>query len=271
LGEIPFVKNKSKELIVVKENSNEPICEAFKIVQSNLDFMDMEHKEGGKVILVTSINQDAGKTFVSANLGMSIATLNEKVVVVDLDLRKGTLTRRLGMGTKLAGVSNYLAGMGNNVFDSIYPFNDDGSLYILPCGTIPPNPADLLKSSRFDKMIAELKTKYDYVLLDTPPFGVVVDTQLCARMSDQAVYVVRSGFLDKRSLPDIQELYDSGKMKNMSILLNGIDINKISSYGSYGYGYGYGRKYGYGYGYAGYGYSYTQEKKKSWFRRIIGI
>jgi capsular exopolysaccharide synthesis family protein len=271
LGEIPLIKTKSKELIVVKENSTEPICEAFKIVQTNLDFMDIEHKGGGKVILVTSINQDAGKTFVSANLGMSIATLNEKVVVVDLDLRKGTLTRRLGMGTKLAGVSNYLAGMGNNVFDSIYPFNDDGSLYILPCGTIPPNPADLLKSSRFDKMIAELKTKYDYVLLDTPPFGVVVDTQLCARMSDQAVYVVRSGFLDKRSLPDIQELYDSGKMKNMSILLNGIDINKISSYGSYGYGYGYGRKYGYGYGYAGYGYSYTQEKKKSWFRRIIGI
>ena len=271
LGEIPLIKTKSKELIVVKENSTEPICEAFKIVQTNLDFMDIEHKGGGKVILVTSINQDAGKTFVSANLGMSIATLNEKVVVVDLDLRKGTLTRRLGMGTKLAGVSNYLAGMGNNVFDSIYPFNDDGSLYILPCGTIPPNPADLLKSSRFDKMIAELKTKYDYVLLDTPPFGVVVDTQLCARMADQAVYVVRSGFLDKRSLPDIQELYDSGKMKNMSILLNGIDINKISSYGSYGYGYGYGRKYGYGYGYAGYGYSYTQEKKKSWFRRIIGI
>ena len=281
LGEIPLVKTKSNELIVVKENSNEPICEAFKIVQSNLDFMDTEHKEGGKVIMVTSISPDAGKTFISANLGMSIATLNEKVIVVDLDLRKGTLTRRLGIGTKRPGVSNYLGGMEDNIFDLIHPSNENGLLDIIPSGTIPPNPADLLKSSRFDNMIAELKAKYDYVLLDTPPFGVVVDVQLCARAADQTIYVLRSGMLDKRSLPDIQELYDSGKMINMSLLLNGINVKKIASYGNYGYGYGYGygRKYGYGhgygygYGYAGYGYSYTdtKPKKKSWIRRIIGL
>jgi len=280
LGEIPLVKTKSNELIVVKENSNEPICEAFKIVQSNLDFMDTEHKEGGKVIMVTSISPDAGKTFISANLGMSIATLNEKVVVVDLDLRKGTLTRRLGIGTKRPGVSNYLGGMEDNIFDLIHPSNENGLLDIIPSGTIPPNPADLLKSSRFDNMIAELKAKYDYVLIDTPPYGVVVDVQLCARAADQTIYVLRSG-IDKRSLPDIQELYDSGKMINMSLLLNGINVKKIASYGNYGYGYGYGygRKYGYGhgygygYGYAGYGYSYTdtKPKKKSWIRRILGI
>lgn len=277
LGEIPLVKTKSNELIVVKENSNEPICEAFKIVQSNLDFMDTEHKEGGKVIMVTSISPDAGKTFISANLGMSIATLNEKVVVVDLDLRKGTLTRRLGIGTKRPGVSNYLGGMEDNIFDLIHPSNENGLLDIIPSGTIPPNPADLLKSSRFDNMIAELKAKYDYVLLDTPPYGVVVDVQLCARAADQTIYVLRSGMLDKRSLPDIQELYDSGKMNHMSLLLNGIDIKRIASYGNYGYGYGYGRYgrkygYGYGYGYAGYGYSYTDTKpKKSWIRRLFGF
>ena len=276
LGEIPLVKTKSNELIVVKENSNEPICEAFKIVQSNLDFMDTEHKEGGKVIMVTSISPDAGKTFISANLGMSIATLNEKVVVVDLDLRKGILTRRLSIGTKRPGVSNFLGGMEDNIFDLIHPSNENGLLDIIPSGTIPPNPADLLKSSRFDNMIAELKAKYDYVLLDTPPFGVVVDVQLCARAADQTIYVLRSGMLDKRSLPDIQELYDSGKMINMSLLLNGINVKKIASYGNYGYGYGYGygRKYGYGYGYgyAGYGYSYTDTKpKKSWIRRLFGF
>lgn len=278
LGEIPLVKTKSKELIVVEENSTEPICEALKIVHSNLEFMDTEHKEEGKVIMVTSISPDAGKTFISANLGMSIATLNEKVVVVDLDLRKGTLTRRLGIGTKRPGVSNYLGGMEDNIFDLIHPSNENGLLDIIPSGTIPPNPADLLKSSRFDNMIAELKAKYDYVLLDTPPFGVVVDVQLCARAADQTIYVLRSGMLDKRSLPDIQELYDSGKMNHMSLLLNGIDIKRIASYGNYGYGYGYGRYgrkygYGYGYGYAGYGYSYTdtKPKRKSWIRRILGI
>ncbi|NMB36524.1 MAG: polysaccharide biosynthesis tyrosine autokinase [Bacteroidales bacterium] len=264
LGEIPLVKTKSKELIVVEENSTEPICEALKIVHSNLEFMDTEHKGGGKVIMVTSVNQDAGKTFITANLGMSMATVKEKVVVIDLDLRKGTLTKRLGIGTKQPGVSNYLAGMEDNIFDSIHPYKESSLLDIVPCGTIPPNPADLLKSDRLDKLIAELRTKYDYVLLDTPPFGVVVDVQLCARVADQTIYVVRSGMLDKRVLPEIQELYNSGKMNNMSILLNGIDIKKIASYGTYGYGYGYGRKYGYGYGYgyAGYGYSYTQDKKR---------
>jgi len=103
----------------------------------------------------------------------------------------------------------------------------------------------------------------------------------CNCAADQTIYVLRSGMLDKRSLPDIQELYDSGKMINMSLLLNGINVKKIASYGNYGYGYGYGygRKYGYGhgygygYGYAGYGYSYTdtKPKKKSWIRRILGI
>ena len=264
LGEIPLVKTKSKELIVVEENSTEPICEALKIVHSNLEFMDTEHKGGGKVIMVTAVNQDAGKTFIAANLGMSMATVKEKVVVIDLDLRKGTLTKRLGIGTKQPGISNYLAAMEDNIFDSIHPYKESSLLDIVPCGTIPPNPADLLKSDRLDKLIAELRTKYDYVLLDTPPFGVVVDVQLCARVADQTIYVVRSGMLDKRVLPEIQELYNSGKMNNMSILLNGIDIKKIASYGTYGYGYGYGRKYGYGYGYgyAGYGYSYTQDKKR---------
>lgn len=264
LGEIPLVKTKSKELIVVEENSTEPICEALKIVHSNLEFMDTEHKGGGKVIMVTSVNQDAGKTFIAANLGMSMATVKGKVVVIDLDLRKGTLTKRLGIGTKQPGISNYLAAMEGNISELIYPSSENGLLDIVPCGTIPPNPADLLKSDRLDKLIAELRTKYDYVLLDTPPFGVVVDVQLCARVADQTIYVVRSGMLDKRVLPEIQELYNSGKMNNMSILLNGIDIKKIASYGTYGYGYGYGRKYGYGYGYgyAGYGYSYTQDKKR---------
>lgn len=277
LGEIPLVKTQSDELIVVKENSTEPISEAFKIVQTNLDFMDIDHKEGGKVIMITSINPDAGKTFISANLGTSIASVNDKVVVVDLDLRKATLTRKLQIGTKRLGVSNYLAGMEENIFDLIHPSNENGLLDIIPSGTIPPNPADLLKGSRFDKMIADLKTKYDYILLDTPPYGVVVDAQLCSRVADLTIYVLRSGMVDKRFLPEIQELYDSGKMNHMSILLNGIDVKRIASYGNYGYGYGYGygRKYGYGYGYgygyAGYGYSYTQTKKKSWFRRVLGL
>ena len=262
LGEIPLDKNRANGDIVVKADCNEPICEAFKIIQTNLDFMDMQHKDGGKVILVTSTNQNAGKTFVSSNLAMSMALVNEKVVFVDLDLRKGSMTHRLGLSTKRAGVSNYLGGMEDNISEIINPYNENSRLDIIPSGTIPPNPAELLKSERFDKLIEELKNRYEYILLDTPPFGVVVDTLLCARATDQTIYVVRSGLLDKRALPDIQELYDSGKMNKMSVLLNGIDMDKIASYGNYGYGYG------------GHGYGYSQDrkvKKKSLIRRILGV
>lgn len=262
LGEIPLKKDKAERDIVVKEGCNEPICEAFKIVQTNMNFMDMEHKEGAKVILVTSTNPKAGKTFVTTNLAKSMTLGNEKVVILDLDLRKGSMTHRLKLGNKRPGISDYLGGMEDNILDLIYTFNGNERLNVLTSGTIPPNPVELLKSERFDNMITELRGKYDYILLDTPPFGVVVDTLLCARAADHTIYVIRSGLLDKRALPDIQELYDSGKMNKMSLLLNGINVDKIVSYGRYGYGYG------------GHGYGYSQEskvKKKSLIRRFLGV
>ena len=123
--------------------------------------------------------------------------------------------------------------------------------------TIPEKGFEEFKTSAF--VLEELKKNYDYILLDNPPYGVVVDTQLCGRLADQTVYVVRSGLFDKRMLPELQELYDSGKMKNMSILLNGIDYVKT------GYGYGYG------YGYGNYGNDENRKNKKPLYKRIFGI
>lgn len=259
LGEVPLEKNKHEKDIVVQEGSRESICEAFKIVRDNLDFMDTEKKTVGKVVLVTSANPDSGKTFITLNLGMSMALANVKVVILDLDLRKGSLSKSVGIGMKKTGVSNYLSGKVDDVKELVQVCGDDNRLHIITSGALPPNPAELLKSGRLDRLLEELKKNYDYILLDNPPYGVVVDTQLCGRLADQTVYVVRSGLFDKRMLPELQELYDSGKMKNMSILLNGIDYVKT------GYGYGYG------YGYGNYGNDENRKNKKPLYKRIFGI
>lgn len=259
VGEVPLEKGKFEREVVVKEGSREQICEAFKIVRDNLDFMDTEKKKGGKVILMTSFTQDSGKTFISVNLAMSMALANARVIVVDLDLRKGSLTKKSGIGTMQPGISNYLSGKVADVKELIRPYEEGSRLDIITSGALPPNPAELLKSGRFDKLVAELREMYDYILLDNPPYGVVVDTLLCARVADQTVYVVRSGLFDKRALPELQELYDSGKMRNMSVLLNGIDYMKV------GYGHGYGYGYGYGYGNEG------KARKKPFYKRLLGI
>ena len=259
LGEVPLEKNKHEKDIVVQEGSRESICEAFKIVRDNLDFMDTEKKTVGKVVLVTSANPDSGKTFITLNLGMSMALANVKVVILDLDLRKGSLSKSVGIGMKKTGVSNYLSGKVDDVKELVQVCGDDNRLHIITSGALPPNPAELLKSGRLDRLLEELKKNYDYILLDNPPYGVVVDTQLCGQLADQTVYVVRSGLFDKRMLPELQELYDSGKMKNMSILLNGIDYVKT------GYGYGYG------YGYGNYGNDENRKNKKPLYKRIFGI
>ena len=200
--------------------------------------MDSEKKSAGKGVLVTSANPDSGKSFITLNLAMSMALANVRVVILDLDLRKGSLSKCVGIGMKKIGISNYLSGKVDDVKELVQVCGEDSRLHVITSGALLLNSAELLKSGRLDRLIEELKKNYDYILLDNPPYGIVADTQLCGRLADQTIYVVRSGLFDKRMLPELQELYDSGKMKNMSILLNG------KAYVKTGYGYGYG--YGYG-------------------------
>lgn len=261
LGEIPLEKRKYPNDIVVKEGSREGICEAFNILHDNLDFMNAEGQTGGKVIQLTSFNANSGKTFITTNLAMSMALSNSKVIVLDLDLRKGTLTKKSDIGTKHPGLSAYLSGKATQINELIRPFQENSRLDILTSGTLPPNPAELLKGDKLDQLIAELKKSYDYILLDNPPYGLVVDASLCARTADQTICVIRSGLFDKRQLPELQELYDSQKMHNMSVILNAIDYDKVS----YGYGHGYG--YGYGYG----NDKDANLRKKCFLKRLFGL
>lgn len=249
LGEIPMRDKKDKNEVVVHENGRDSVSEAFRIVRTNMDFMRGKDKNM-QVVMFTSFNPGAGKTFVSINLAMSLALTHKKVVLVDLDIRKGTLSSHVKVSDM--GVTNYLSGRIDNVDELIRKGELYDKLDIIHAGPVPPNPAELLLSDRLETLVAELRKRYDYIILDNVPAGVVADAVIVNRVADLTIYVVRAGRMDRRALPEVEKLYKEGKLRNMSLILNGT----VYKHGAYGYRYGYG--YGYSYGY---GYGYGQHKK----------
>ena len=183
--------------------------------------------------MFSSLKSTAGKTFVACNLGMMFALTGKKVVLVDLDIRKGTLSAHFGKD-KL-GVTNYLVGNISNYEDLIHPSEAHPNLDVILKGPMPPNPAELLLSPLLEDLINWLRTKYDYIILDNVPSNTVADARIVNRVADITLYVVRKGKLDKRMLPEIENIYTNKVLRNMAIILNGVD------YMHSGYGYTYGQ------------------------------
>lgn len=244
----PRKKNGSVEVkAVVKEFDRDVINEAFRVVRTNLEFITGTHAEGGaEIISITSALAGSGKTFITFNLATSLAIKHKKVLVMDLDLRKGTM--RKYVGRPKSGISNYLAGKAESYKDLIVRNAGTEGLDVLPAGVIPPNPTELLFTPNFESMIQALRAEYDYIFMDCPPVEIVADASIINRYTDHTIFIVRAGLLDRSMLPVIEKYYTDGKLKNMSILLNGTE--SAGGYGKYGkYGYRYGYKYGYNYGY----------------------
>ena len=233
-----------KPKIVVKENSRNSINEAFRVLRTNIEFM-LGNTPHSEVIMLTSANPGSGKTFVSYNLAKSFAIKGKKVIVVDLDLRKSSLSKYTEKNTM--GVSDYLANRVNDITTIIQQVPDTPNLSIIPVGTTPPNPTELLFSDRLHALIEDLKVHYDYVFIDCPPVEVVADASIISKYADYTLFVIRAGVLDLNMLPVIDEMYETNKYPNMSMILNGT-INPRNSYARrygnpYSYGYGYGTGY----------------------------
>ncbi|WP_437920472.1 GumC family protein [Sphingobacterium sp. LRF_L2] len=241
LGEIPFAKTSSKGQgdVVVNEQGRDPVTEAFRILRTNIGFMSSADKEI-RVITFTSFNVGAGKTFTALNLASSLTFLLQKVVLLDLDLRKGTMSDHFKLGS-VKGVSHFLSDPAISLDQITYQSSLGKGLDIIPIGVIAPNPVELLLSKRLDVLISQLKERYRYIVVDNVPIDLVADAAVVNRISELTIFVVRAGKLDRRLLPEIEKIYRKKKLNNMAILLNG--IRKLKS--SYGYGYGYA--YGYGY------------------------
>ena len=241
LGEIPLDKETAKsgrKGASINEKEDDIVSEAFRILRTNMSFMEKKDSRM-QVITFTSFNEGAGKTFISRNLGMSLVYAKKRVLLLDMDIRKGTLSRHFHKH-KL-GLTNYLANSSIGIDDIIHHDGNQPGLDIISSGTVAPNPAELLMDERLDELVKELRTRYDYIIADSVPVGIIADATIANRIADLTIFVVRAGKLDRRQLPDIESLYQEKTLNNMTLVLNGVDV----SHRGYGYGYGYGN-YGYG-------------------------
>ena len=250
VGDIPLADEKTGS-IAVFENQNNLMSETFRNVRTNLQFM---LENGKNVILVTSTISGEGKSFISANLAISLSLLGKKVVIVGLDIRKPGLNKVFNIPKKEHGITQYLTNTTANLMDFVQPSDINKNLFILPGGTVPPNPTELLARGGLEKAIETLKANFDYVILDTAPVGMVTDTLLIGRVADLSVYVCRADYTHKAEVTLINELAENNKLPNLCIAVNGLDLNSRKygyyyGYGKYGKYYGYGKRYGYGYGY----------------------
>ena len=239
VGDIPLTDEK-QGAIAVFENQNNLMSETFRNIRTNLQFMLENDK---KVILVTSTVSGEGKSFISANLAISLSLLGKKVVIVGLDIRKPGLNKVFNIPRKEIGITQYLANPENNLMDLVQLSDVSKNLYILPGGTVPPNPTELLARDGLDKAIETLKKNFDYVIMDTAPVGMVTDTLLIGRVADLSVYVCRADYTHKNEYTLINELAEKDKLPSLCTVINGLDLKRRK----YGYYYGYG-KYGKYYG-----------------------
>lgn len=275
VGELPLWKPKKGEEVpdegyrfVVRQHSRDITNEAYRVVRTNLEFMTNAEKTC-KIIMLTSFNPGSGKTFICGNLGASFAIRGSRVICIDLDLRRGSLSEFVS--SPKHGLTSYLGGRTDDyhsliVHQSLGKGKDEDSaeqfIDFLPMGKLAPNPTELLYSPKLKPMLDELRQQYDYIFVDCPPVEIVADATIISHEADVTIFVVRAGLLERSMLPELQRNYDEKKYNNMAMLLNGTDAEH--HYGYHRYGYGYGR-YGYGYGRYGksYGYGYYGSSSKT--------
>ena len=230
LGE---VGNKPKNIVgpLLDTKSNNFIAEQFRILRTNLQYL-IQGQKACKKILVTSSISGEGKSFISLNLAASLASAGQKVILINLDIRKPKLHEYLNLSNN-KGIVNYLIGQGKA--SDFVQLTSEPNLSFVASGPIPPNPAELLSSNKLQEFIKELENDYQYILIDCSPNGLVTDAQLAAPLVDATIFIVRHEYTPQRAMLPLSNLYDEKKFPSLTVIYNGVKGNA-----SYGYGYGYG-------------------------------
>ncbi|RKS53938.1 capsular exopolysaccharide synthesis family protein [Gillisia mitskevichiae] len=238
IGEVPKIKR--KEGVLIKENDRSILAESFRILLSNMHYLRINYKdkETGVIAFVTSSVKGEGKTFVSLNLGITLANAGHKVVLVGGDLRNPKLNKYVSKENSKLGVSDYLASNELELTSLIHKSEIHDNLDLLISGTIPPNPSELLNQDKTGKMFQKLGTFYDYVIVDTAPSMMVADTFFITKYADVVLYIVRAGYTESKLMEFATSAKKSGSIKNVGFILNDVSKGNL----------GYGNKYGYGYG-----------------------
>ena len=249
--EISF-NSKSKKEAIIDIRSHSFMSEQIRMLRSNMQYLFLDAlKEAGKTVLITSSTSGEGKSFITINLAASLATLDKKVVVLGLDLRKPKIQQHFNLLNE-AGISSYL--IGKLGIEDIIQSTSVDNLYVIPSGPIPPNPSELIANGRIKELINELRHSFDYILIDTAPVGLVTDATLLAPLADVCFYLVRYRRTPKLYLKTIADLNRKKVFKSINIIFNGV---KHESSPDHAYGYGYGSV------------DYFSEGKKGWLNRLL--
>ncbi|GAA4151331.1 tyrosine-protein kinase [Chryseobacterium ginsenosidimutans] len=249
IGEIPSMERGQNEL--VKINDLSPMAESFRILITNMNFMFPKSLQPGRTVFVTSTVKGEGKTHVSVNLALTMATPKKKVIIIGSDIRNPQLQRYNTARKGLAGLTEFLYDDQIVVKDIIHQSSFNPNLDVIYSGSIPPNPTELLSNGRYENLIAELKEKYDYIIVDTAPLMLVTDTLLVADLADVTLYVTRSKHTEKSLIDFANKQIEGKRIKNVAFVLNDVSREYFA----------YGNKYGYGYG----------AEHKSFFDKIKSI
>ncbi|MBQ7631887.1 MAG: polysaccharide biosynthesis tyrosine autokinase [Paludibacteraceae bacterium] len=239
-----LTESSRKSRIVIHEGDTNTSAELFRQLRTNLKYVIPAETKTPVILVTSSINGD-GKSYVASNLALSLAIMGKKVALLGLDIRKPRLATYFNLTNK-GHLTDYLAEPSVEIDDIIVPSGEHENLDVLPCGTVPPNPAELLQTERLDQLIAELKKRYDYIVLDTAPLALVSDTFTLDRFADLTMFVCRYKYTPMEMIDFINVTAEQERMHNIVCVLNA--TKKAAGYG-YGYGYGYDYGYGYGYGY----------------------
>lgn len=240
IGEIFEQKEKIDGQLVIGDGQRSVIAEQFRQLRTALAYIGINNRK--KKILITSSISGEGKSFITANLGVSLGLTNKKVVLLELDLRKPKLSELFGVSREV-GLTNYF--IGNKDADHIIKSTAvSRNVFIIPSGAIPPNPSELIVNGRLEELLAYLDTIFDYIILDSAPVGPVTDSYILSPMCDTTLYVVRHGITPKAAIKMLDENSTIRPLKNAAIIFNGVKARGMGQFG-YGYGYGYGGSYGY--------------------------
>jgi len=262
IGEITHFSGEERTIVSGKTRGILP--EQFRIVRTNLRYFLQKDKPGA-CILVTSTMPGEGKTFISLNLGAVLAVSGKKTVLVGFDLRRPKIGEALKTSEAKSDLSAFLVA-GGNPGDIIKKVEGVDNLYAIISSFVPPNPAELLLSDHINDLFTYLKQQFDYIIVDTPPLGVVSDAKVLSEFADLSVYIVRQRYTQRRQLKALNDIYHEKKLPNLAMIVNDVKIKGIRSY--YGYGYSYGGSYGYDYSM---GYGYERKKKMAFVKKILNL
>ncbi|MCE3280288.1 MAG: ptk, partial [Bacteroidetes bacterium] len=250
-----FYPSENQNYFIVDKDSKAPITESFRAIRTNLEYFASERKS--KVVLLTSYHPGEGKTFCSVNLSTILAKAGKKVLLLELDLHKPKVQKAFNMES-LVGASNVLIGK-SDVASTIQKTEIE-NLYVLLSGPTPPNASELILSKYLIDIFDYGRENFDYVIVDTPPVGLITDALVMMKNVDVSLFVLNTKFAKKQIVNIVEDIVVTNKLQNFALILNGVKRKKSGYYYNYGYGYGYGSGYGYGYG-SSYGYG-SQNKPK---------